>query len=48
MKKIIVFLLSIVLFIPFSVNALNKEYNDVVSNIVGVKQEDNIINIYLL
>ena len=47
MKKIIAIVLSLILLLPFSVNALNKDYKDVVSNIVGVKQEDNKINIYL-
>lgn len=47
MKKILTILLSIILLIPFSVNALNKDYKDVVSNIVDVKQEEDKINIYL-
>ena len=47
MKKIIIIFLSIILLMPFGVNALNKDYKDVVSNIVDVKQEDNKINIYL-
>ena len=47
MKRIIAVLLSIILLLPLSVSALNKDYKDVVSNIVGVKQEDNKINIYL-
>ena len=47
MKKIIIIFLLIILLIPFGVNALNKDYKDVVSNIVDVKQEDNKINIYL-
>ena len=47
MKKIIIILLSIMFLIPFNVNALNKDYKDIVANIVDEKIEDNKINIYL-
>ena len=46
MKKILVLLICI-LFIPFSVQALNSNYKDIVSNIVGEKVEEDVINVYL-
>ena len=47
MKKILVLFISLLMFLPLGVNALNKNYKDVVSNIVGEKVEENKINIYL-
>lgn len=47
MKKILVFIISLFFFIPVSVMALNKDYQDVTANIVNEKVEENKINIYL-
>lgn len=47
MKKILVFIISLFFFIPISVMALNKDYEDVTANIVSEKIEENKINIYL-
>lgn len=47
MKKILVFIISLFFFIPISVMALNKDYEDVTANIVNEKVEENKINIYL-
>lgn len=47
MKKILVFIISLFFFIPISVMALNKDYEDVTANIVNEKIEENKINIYL-
>ena len=47
MKKILVFIISLFFFIPISVMALNKDYQDVTANIVNEKVEENKINIYL-
>ena len=47
MKKIWIILISILFLIPTNTFALNKDYEDVVSNIVGEKIEENKVNIYL-
>lgn len=47
MKKILVLIISLFFFIPISVMALNKDYEDVTANIVNEKIEENKINIYL-
>lgn len=47
MKKILVLIISLFFFIPISVIALNKDYEDVTANIVNEKIEENKINIYL-
>lgn len=47
MKKIWIILISILFLIPTNTFALNKDYKDVVSNIVGEKIEENKVNIYL-
>ena len=47
MKKIWIILISILFLIPTNIFALNKDYEDVVSNIVGEKIEENKVNIYL-
>lgn len=47
MKKISVLIISLFFFIPISVMALNKDYEDVTANIVNEKIEENKINIYL-
>lgn len=47
MKKILVLIISLFFFIPISVMALNKDYEDVTANIVNKKIEENKINIYL-
>lgn len=47
MKKIWIILISILFLIPTNTFALNKNYEDVVSNIVGEKIEENKVNIYL-
>lgn len=47
MKKILVLIISLFFFIPISVMALNKDYEDVTANIVNEKVEENKINIYL-
>lgn len=47
MKRIWIILISILFLIPINTFALNKDYEDVVSNIVGEKIEENKVNIYL-
>lgn len=47
MKKILVLIISLFFFIPISVMAFNKDYEDVTANIVNEKIEENKINIYL-
>ena len=47
MKKILIIIISILLLLPINTNALNKNYKDVVSNIVGEIIEEEKINIYL-
>lgn len=47
MKKIIIFLLTLILLTPLNTLALSKEYNDIVANIAGEKIEDDKINLYL-
>lgn len=47
MKKIWIILISILFLIPTNTFALNQDYEDVVSNIVGEKIEENKVNIYL-
>ena len=41
MKKILVLIISLFFFIPISVMALNKDYEDVTANIVNEKIEEN-------
>ena len=47
MKKILIIIISILLLLPLNTNALNKNYKDIVSNIVGETIEEEKINIYL-
>lgn len=47
MKKIFVVIVSLLFLFPLNVFGLNKEYQDVVSNIVNENIEEDKINIYL-
>ena len=47
MKRIIICLITLILLIPINIFALSKDYNDVVANVVGEKQEKDKINLYL-
>lgn len=46
-KKLLIMLLAIICIIPFNVNAISKEYNDVVSQYTNSKIDKNKINFYL-
>ena len=48
MKKVVkIFLLLFLLLTPFNVYALNKEYKDIIYNIVDKEAEEDKVNIYL-
>jgi len=47
LKRIIICLITLILLIPINIFALSKDYNDVVANVVGEKQEKDKINLYL-
>ncbi|MDD4705704.1 MAG: hypothetical protein PHS24_00620 [Bacilli bacterium] len=46
MKSLKLLLISFTLLLPFNVNALNQDYEDIIHNITGEKVDDNKINIY--
>lgn len=47
MKKILVFVITILFLIPINTNALSKDYNDLVFELVDATVEENKINLYL-
>lgn len=47
MKKILIIILAVIFLIPLNINALSKDYNDVIANIVDEKIEKDKINVYL-
>ena len=47
MKKIIAILTALFFLLPLNTNAISKEYNDILSEIVDAKVEEDKINLYL-
>ena len=47
MKKIILIILTVLFLLPLNINALSKDYNDIIAPIVGEKIEEDKINVYL-
>ena len=47
MKKILICLFTLLFFVPINVFGLSSDYDDVTSSVVGVKKEEDKINLYL-
>ena len=47
MKKMLICLFTLLFFVPINVFGLSSDYDDVTSNIVGVKKEEGKVNLYL-
>lgn len=47
MKKMLICLFTLLFFVPINVFGLSSDYDDVTSSVVGVKKEEDKINLYL-